>query len=736
MPKTRTDTEAPETSFISLGALAITLSVALYLPVVWWIYRRFGGPAPHLAELKRQFLFAGEFLKPEPAEKNSYLAALFLFPILIFAFVQGFSRLPFPFRRLEGWIVFFCPLVAWIALRKEELLIQHNFFYTHPIVTGAVALALLRMALGSRITAAATFSFGLTLWALFLVSASSLYDNTFYFWFLPFPGITLFLFRVFEPQWKISFSGKTIEKTMAIALLVIIFLFGIFTELRANIHFIALFSSVVQVHLGKVLLGDFQNLYGLYPHFLAPIFKIIGLSVFKFTLVTSFLLVTSYFLLWMTLRRVVKLSWLATLGLFALFSNHWFMFLLLNRREYSGNYDPYLQYYPLRVLFPALIIFFAVHYFSKRTWQRYWITTFLSAAAILWNQDSGVVVFGAWMVVLGYDAWLDRRTNSFMKASALHSLRLVGALVLILSAWEAWFWISSGKTIHWAQFVDYLPMYFGSGYYMLPMLRVGSWMAVGLLYLIGLAYAVGAADLKQTPEKARLILLVSILGCGLFSYHQGRSHPYTLIAVAWPAVLLLVLFLDDLLSSIETRLTAPRVMLAGVLLFFLTGSALTIFHEGSFLFKQTYQNLVIDSKIDPPLVEEAKFISETLGRSDNVLVLSHEAALINLHVGRSLLPHRSLIETLLTKDYEDLNTKLSRYAYDRVFIDEEFEKTRTRDPVLEKIMRTLETKYHVLGASPSGRFKLLGGPAPALLVNRLGRTDLETEGSATQPPSP
>src|SRR5439155_6107733 len=53
----------------------------------------------------------------------------------------------------------------------------------------------------------------------------------------------------------------------------------------------AVYYSVIQVFRGHALLiNDFTNTYGLYPHFLVPILKLTGLSVAAFTAIMSVLI--------------------------------------------------------------------------------------------------------------------------------------------------------------------------------------------------------------------------------------------------------------------------------------------------------------------------------------------------------------------------------------------------------------------------------------------------------------
>jgi len=79
-------------------------------------------------------------------------------------------------------------------------------------------------------------------------------------------------------------------------------------------HFIAYFDSVVQVYLGKALLVNDSALYGLYALLLKPIFQLIGLSVFNFTLVMGILKGLAFMSLLSLLRFATKNRWISFAG--------------------------------------------------------------------------------------------------------------------------------------------------------------------------------------------------------------------------------------------------------------------------------------------------------------------------------------------------------------------------------------------------------------------------------------
>jgi hypothetical protein len=68
----------------------------------------------------------------------------------------------------------------------------------------------------------------------------------------------------------------------------------------------AVFYSMTQVLAGKFLLVNINSQYGLYAWFLLPLFKVIGLTTFKFSLVMGVLNAISFLFIYLGIKRVIK----------------------------------------------------------------------------------------------------------------------------------------------------------------------------------------------------------------------------------------------------------------------------------------------------------------------------------------------------------------------------------------------------------------------------------------------
>ncbi len=128
--------------------------------------------------------------------------------------------------------------------------------------------------------------------------------------FLIFP-IILFVFIIDHPfsafvRNKIAMLIRVIMYSVVSLLIIIIFFISRFHFPYAPQNlgdFNAVYYSVVQVYRGiPMLVDNFTNTYGLYPHFLVPVLKIIGLSVVSFSSVMGFLISVSFAFIFMPHR--------------------------------------------------------------------------------------------------------------------------------------------------------------------------------------------------------------------------------------------------------------------------------------------------------------------------------------------------------------------------------------------------------------------------------------------------
>jgi hypothetical protein len=282
----------------------------------------------------------------------------------------------------------------------------------------------------------------------------------------------------------------------------------------------------------------------------------------------------------------------------------------------------------------------------------------------------------------------------------------------------------------YGQFFYYQRLYFMAGFYKLPMNPPSTWVLVGLVYLAGLAYAAFALAARQGTPRAKMTFLLSILGVGLSSYYQGRSHPVVLVLVWWPCLLLLTLFLDDLLLRLKEKPTGPLPLFTtAVLAWFLVGSACSLTPELRTIGNKIgadYQ-VMFNSKAPRLRQKEVALLARLVPPGQKVVVASRHAALIHLESRRSAVNPASFPgQMLLMEESQRLGELLAQSPSSPVLIDKSvfgLEDWHGRDRGLRALVALLQKRYEVTAATeesllftrrPDGEL-LLGGEEGAIV---------------------
>ena len=175
-----------------------------------------------------------------------------------------------------------------------------------------------------------------------------------------------------------------------------------------------------------------------------------------------------------------------------------------------------------------------------------------AAASLLWNADTGLVVLVAWTASLMVDAvsrGADMRVAPTAARIAGHLALLVLTLVASVASYALFARIRSGRLPDLRVFWQYQDIFYGAGYFMLPMKRCELWQPIIFLYLVVVAGGVRRALQGTANADTRWNLFVALYGLGVFSYYQGRSHVFCLAAVLYPAMILACLLSADLAAA-------------------------------------------------------------------------------------------------------------------------------------------------------------------------------------------
>jgi hypothetical protein len=651
-------------------ALYVLIALGLYCPFAVWIYHAVDTPPEEKARVAALFTDSNS-CNPEPAERLAYLVGLLMVPAVIFGLALACGRLQ---PRLSAWVVLAAETVLaglllagcygclrgnqspgnerWYHLRLN-VFFRYRLYYTAPL-----------MALAA----------------------------------------TWLLARARPARW-----GRALAHATVAVLLVLLFLLHLMdpTDLFAHrSHFTAAFSPVVAAHQGKVLLVNATSQYGLYPHFLQPLFALTGLSVRGFSAVMGLLTAAGCTALWLVLAGLTQSRRVALLGFGAFLFNGWFTFVNLASPHAKTTIDLYYQYYPIRFVFPAALVLLAWRYWRRPTLAGYWGATLLSAASVLWNLDTGAAALLSWLAGLCYGALFEQGWRARCGRIAGHAGAALVCLAGLLAGYSLWALAAGGSFPHYAEFLQYQQLFYGAGFTMLPLACPGAWMLVVLVYLAGLAWSAQALAARDDTVRGRMVLLLSVLGLSLFAYYQGRSHQAVLVLACWPCLLLLALFLDDLLTRLRAGERGPLACVsAGLLGWFLAGSCYsTLYHAR--LLRRVLARAVTRAlaPAPPPLAEETALLHRLTGRGEEVVVLAEAEPLLYLLSGAHSAWPASPAQIVLMDEYLQLQKFIERTGV-KVFVQRsgftlaaDMRGLHLAWPLLHELQRG----YEVLGETDGG----------------------------------
>lgn len=485
---------------------------------------------------------------------------------------------------------------------------------------------------------------------------------------------------------------KLIYFSLGCILVGLIFAETIFNEYEpyvAHIDFIAYFDSVVQVYLGKTLLVDFSAQYGLYALLLAPIFKIIGLNVLKFTIIMGILKIIIYTSILLVLWQVTQNKLVGLMGFVTI------IFYSRMRVPLDVIKDPYFQYNPHRMIFPALLILLVWLYLTwkESAWRKpiYILITILCPVSILWNPDTGIVVMLAWLIFLIYRELLFLRqenVNLIIKNCVNHIAFNFWSATVIFSGFYVYTYIFSGLLPDIASSAEYTKLFYFYGFYMLPMPAIHPWNMVILSYGVGLFISISYLleinrrhNYDKPSEKNQnvtlLVFILSILGIGLFNYYVGRSHDLNLIGPTWPMFILIIIFTDQLFSQLSSQIFNQmkgfqikllvifrkdfKAFLFVGLFYFLSSSLLSVA-----LNMPAYLNVISVRWADVvkgrphPLNTEVDFIKSTSNITDKIFILSDFAPELYLYSNHARpINIAGFGELILKKDIDKVKSFLA-----------------------------------------------------------------------------
>ena len=383
------------------------------------------------------------------------------------------------------------------------------------------------------------------------------------------------------------------------------------------------FYSITQVYAGKSLLVNINCQYGLFAWFLSPVFHLIGLSIYKIAMTLAALTCLSFLFIFLAIKKLIKHEVFSLLTFLCLvFWQFWHV-----RVPLQGPPVNYFQYWPSRFLFPSLCFFLVVTYQNGTGKAKKILLPILclcAAFAVLWNLDTGVVVFGATALALVAASINPLNLKDSLLRSITMILWMLGSLVFAVCFFIVATKLHSGLFPQFAKFTSFQNVFYISGFFMLPMSAIHFWNIPILVYIIACIYCVHMISKNDTYEMPVITFLV-ILGFGIFAYFQGRSYDLAVNGIMYPSIVLIGLFSKKLFFYIlpfKKKLHEGTVIVLMPLIFICDGAASMVYHTRSI---HHYAKANWASPIDhyeSDLSKKLQFIEHSIAPKDTVLIIA------------------------------------------------------------------------------------------------------------------
>ena len=327
-----------------------------------------------------------------------------------------------------------------------------------------------------------------------------------------------------------------------------------YNENTVNLQIIL--NPIVQAYFGKAVYINQMSHYGGYTYFFEPILKMTGLSILTVSSLFSFLLFSALALFAYALYQIVENKILLVFGFIAYLFFHFFWASL-------WPYELYLQYYPLRTIFPALSLFLAAYYFKKPSLKLFIFSITVLTLGIIWSIDVGAFALGTFIAAKLFHIVCDKELSSNEKIKktiyylAYSIITILSVFILFALYTKLRYGVfldySNMLTIlnrHLAQGPDAVAQNIG-GRAGLPLDR--PLVIVLISYLIAIIYS-GLNILKQRKDyKNTLIFFIAILGLGILTYQINNHNTQIFAQCGYPFVFLLIIFADTSLKHIEGK---------------------------------------------------------------------------------------------------------------------------------------------------------------------------------------
>ena len=333
----------------------------------------------------------------------------------------------------------------------------------------------------------------------------------------------------------------------------------------SNFHFNVVLFPLAAInsdsHFIPLVDDGFKSLYGGYYLWLGLLSRLIGNSLLSIKIVVCSLIALQIILYYLIVKAIYKNPLIRILVFISCLFWSYFHGKVVSQ-------DLYFQYFPLRTLFPCLLLVTLLYiserkFLDKATFPIGFLTInlrdllldFLVAMALLSNFDSGISVLIMYFFIY---IWNEFKIDGFSAKNMIK--RLTGFsinLIIIIFIIIFCFRILSGEFINFSNYTG-STLKFGSGFFGLPF-PDNMWMIFMVVYGFNIIQSF------QSPiedKNAKYRFVIAIWGIISLFYFVNRSHPWNLISVSLPFFLSYGCLIDYVFSSCREKMSEsePELM--------------------------------------------------------------------------------------------------------------------------------------------------------------------------------
>lgn len=310
-------------------------------------------------------------------------------------------------------------------------------------------------------------------------------------------------------------------------------------------HFAPVFNPIFEISQGRTLGIDLKALYGFYGYFFYFIQIILfnRINMLDTILMINILSIFIRLLLYIIIYKLFKSKIISLVVTSSIV-----FFCQIFPLTYS---HPHLQYYPIRVIIPVLVLFFIVMFHENDSKFKNLFFIFASLAAslgIFWNPESGLISLAALIGyvlcdhlikynILGKYFWNNIKNYIY---NIILSLGFSIIFIQIITK------IRSGLFLKIVDIFWGIKVFAGDGFFMIPLPENHPYILVLGIYSIILITSIFSIEKSKHIEHNNVPLnidpigtAISILGFGSFSNYLGRSHAHCFAYCIWPVFICL-----------------------------------------------------------------------------------------------------------------------------------------------------------------------------------------------------